>query len=72
VGIAKTYITYEKQLYVGIINKTRKEGPQVSKNPFQERKKEGNPREGKGPVRHFVEYTPLAVSREKILAEIRD
>ena len=42
-----------------------------SENPSMRKKKEGKaPREGKGPGGRFAEYTPLSMSREKILAEI--
>lgn len=70
---AKTYIRYEEELYADILNKSRKEDPvgESSKMLFQEKKKEGIPaQEGKRPVGRFMEYTPLAMSWEKILAEI--
>jgi hypothetical protein len=60
-------------LYADILNKNRKHelAAQSSKKPFHKKKKEGKPsREGKGPVDRFTKYTPLAMSREKILAEI--
>jgi hypothetical protein len=60
-------------LYADILNKVRKEEPiaESSKKPFHERKKEGKAaRESKRPNGHFTEYTPLAMSREKILVEI--
>ena len=72
-AIAKIYIIYEEELYADILNKSRKEDPDAEspKNPFHEKKKEGKvAREGKGPNCRFTEYTPLAMSREKILAEI--
>ena len=72
-AIAKIYITYEEELYADCLNKSRKEEPAVesSKKPFHEKKREGKvTREGKRPNGHFTEYTPLAMSREKILAEI--
>ena len=70
--IAKTYIRYEEQLYADNLNKNRKEDPsEQPKKPLQEKKKEGkSSREGKIHVGRFTEYTPLATSREKILAEI--
>ncbi|XP_039687013.1 uncharacterized protein [Medicago truncatula] len=71
--IAKIYIAYEEELYADSLNKSRKEEPaaESSKNPFHEKKREGKAtREGKRPNGHFTEYTPLAMSREKILAEI--
>ena len=72
-AIAKIYIAYEEELYADNLNKSRKEEPvaESSKKPFHEKKKEGRvTREGKRPNGHFTEYTPLAMSREKILAEI--
>jgi hypothetical protein len=72
-AIAKIYITYEDELYVDRLNKYRKEEPaaESTKKPFPEKKKEGKAaRESKRPNGHFTEYTPLAMSREKILAEI--
>jgi len=72
-AIVKTYIRYEEKVYVVNLNKARKEEPAVesSKKPFHEKKKEGKtPHEGKGPGCRCTEYTPLAMSREKILAEI--
>jgi len=71
--IAKIYIWYEEELYADNLNKARKEEPVVESSikPFQERKKEGKVvREGKAPCGRFMEYTPLAMSREKIFAEI--
>jgi len=73
VAIAKIYIAYEEELYADNFNKSRKEEPaaESSKKPFHEKKKEGKVgREGKGPNGRFTEYTPLAMSREKILVEI--
>jgi hypothetical protein len=70
---AKIYIAYKEELYADILNKSRKEEPaaESSKNPFHEKKREGKvTRQGKRPNGHFTEYTPLAMSREKILAEI--
>jgi len=72
-AIAKIYITYEEELYADSLNKSKKEEPatESSKKPFHEKKREGKvTREGKRPNGHFTEYTPLAMSREKILAEI--
>ena len=72
-GIAKIYITYEEELYADSLNKPRKEEPvaESSRKPFQEKKKEGKAvREGKAPSGRFTEYTPLAMSWEKIFAEI--
>ena len=72
-AIAKIYIRYEEELYADNLNKSRKEEPVVefSKNPFHEKKKEGKvAREGKGPNGRFTKYTPLAMSREKIIVEI--
>jgi len=72
-AIAKIHITYEEELYADNLNKPRKEEPVVesSRKPFQEKKKEGRAvREGKAPSGRFTEYTPLAMSREKIFAEI--
>jgi hypothetical protein len=72
-GIAKIYIAYEEELLVDCLNKSKKEEhtTESSKKPFHERKKEGKvTREGERPNGHFIEYTPLAMSREKILAEI--
>jgi hypothetical protein len=72
-AIAKIYIAYEEELYADSLNKSRKEehAAESSKNPFHERKKEGKAtRDGKRPNGHFTEYTPLAMPREKILAEI--
>jgi hypothetical protein len=69
--IAKIYIAYEEELYAGILNKSMKEEPaaESSKKPFHEKMKEGKAtRESKRP--NGTEYTPLAMSREKILAEI--
>lgn len=73
--VAKTYIRYEEKLYADNLNKKkkRKEDPHVDafKKPLQDKKKEGKPiREGKELVGRFAEYTFLAVSREKKLAEI--
>jgi hypothetical protein len=71
--VSKTYIRYEEKLYTDNLNKTRKEYPHVESciKPLQDKKKEGKPiREGKELVGRFAEYTSLAVSREKILAEI--
>ena len=44
-AIAKTYIRYEQKLYVDSLNKNRREEPtaESSKNPFHEKKKEGQP-----------------------------
>jgi len=62
-AIAKIYITYEEELYADSLNKPRK--------PFQEKKNKGKiVREGKAPSGRFTEYTPLAMSREKIFTEI--
>jgi len=72
-AIAKIYIRYEEELYADTFNNSRKEEPAVesSKKPFRERKKEGKlARESKGPTGRFTKYTPLAMSREKIFAEI--
>jgi hypothetical protein len=72
-AIAKIYIAYEEELYADSLNKYRKEEPaaESSKKPFHEKKKEGKAaRESKRPNGHFTEYTPLAMSREKILVEI--
>jgi hypothetical protein len=72
-AIAKIYIAYEEELYADNLNKSRKDEhvAEFSKKPFHEKKKEGKAaREGKRPNGHFTEYTPLAMSREKILAEI--
>jgi len=72
-AIAKIYIRYEEDLYADNLNKTRKEEPvaESSRKPFQEKKKEGKAvREGQAPSGRFTEYTPLAMSREKIFAEI--
>jgi len=72
-AIAKIYIRYEEELYADNLNKSRKEEPGVesSKKPFHGKRKEGEvSREGKGPNDRFTKYTPLAMSREKILAEI--
>jgi hypothetical protein len=72
-AIAKIYIAYEEALYADSLNKVRKEDPaaEPSKKPFHEKKKEDKAaRESKRPSGHFTEYTPLAMSREKILAEI--
>jgi len=73
-AIAKIYITYEEELYVDSLNKPMKEEPaaESSRKPFQEKKKkEGKVvREGKAPSGRFTEYTPLAMSREKIFVEI--
>jgi hypothetical protein len=72
-SIAKIYIAYEEELYTDSLNKSRKEEPaaESSKKTFHEKKKEGKAaRESKRPNGHFTEYTPLATSREKILAEI--
>ncbi|KEH26820.1 hypothetical protein MTR_6g075360 [Medicago truncatula] len=71
--IAKIYIAYEEELYADNVNKSRKEesAAESSKMPFHEKKKEGKAtREGKRPNDYFTEYTPLAMSRKKILAEI--
>jgi hypothetical protein len=66
-AIAKIYIAYEEELYADSLNKSRKEEPAAESF----KKREGKPaREGKRPNGHFTEYTPLAMSREKILAEI--
>jgi len=56
-AIAKTYIWYEEELYADSLNKSRKEEPAVESSK-------------KGLVGCFTEYTPLAMSREKILVEI--
>jgi len=72
-AIANIYIRYDEELYADNLNKSRKEEPaaESSKKPFHEKKKEGKVgREGKGPNGRFTEYTPLAMSREKILVEI--
>jgi len=71
--IPNIYIRYDEELYADNLNKSRKEEPAAvsSKKPFHEKKKEGKvARESKGPNGRFTEYTPLAISREKILAEI--
>jgi len=71
-AIAKIHITYEEELYADNLNKPRKKEPgaESSRKPFQERKKEGKVvREGKAPSGHFTEYTPLAMSKEKIFVE---
>jgi hypothetical protein len=71
--IAKIYIAYEWELYTDNLNKSRKEDPaaKFSKKPFHEKKREGKvTHEGKRSNGHFTEYTPLAMSREKILVEI--
>jgi len=71
--IAKIYIAYEEELYADILNKSRKEesAAESSKKPLHEKKREGKvTHEGKRPNGHFTDYTPLAMSREKILAEI--
>ena len=71
--IAKIYIRYEDKLYADSLNKSKKEEPAVesSKKTFHEKKKEGKiAREGKGLNGRFTEYTPLAMSREKMLAKI--
>jgi len=63
---------YEEELYADNLNKSRKGEPaaESSKKPFHEKNKEGKvAREGKGPNSLFTEYTPLAMSREKILIE---
>jgi hypothetical protein len=72
-AIAKIYIAYEEELYTDNLNKSRKEEPaaETSKRPFHKKKKEGKAaRESKRHNSHFIEYTPLAMLREKILAEI--
>jgi len=72
-AIEKIYIRYEEKLYANSLNKSRKEehAAESSKKPFHEKKKEGKlDREGKGPNGRFTEYTPLAMSREKVFAEI--
>jgi len=72
-AIVKIYISYEEELYEDNLIKSRKEEPIVesSKKLFHEKKREDKvTREGKRPNSHFTEYTPLAMSREKILAEI--
>jgi hypothetical protein len=72
-AIAKIYIAYEEELYVDSLNKSRKEelAAESSKKLFHEKKKDGKTaRESKRPNGHFTEYTPLAMSREKILVEI--
>jgi len=69
-AIAKIYIGYEEELYADNLDKSRKEesAAESSKKPFHEKKKEGKvTREGKAPNGRFTEYTPLAMSREKIL-----
>jgi len=71
--IAKIYIMYEEEMYANSLNKSMKEAPaaESSKKPFHKKKKEGKvAREGKGPNGRFTEYTPLAMSRDKIFAEI--
>ena len=70
---AKIYIRYEEELYADNLNKSRKEEPaaESSKKPFHKKNKEGKvARGGKGPNGRFTKYTPLAMSREKIFAEI--
>jgi len=72
-AIAKIYIRYEEELYADNLNKTRNEEPAVesSRKPFQDKKKESKvTHEGKAPKGRFTEYTPLAMSREKILLVI--
>lgn len=72
-AIAKTYIRYEEELYADILNNSRKEEPvaESSRKPFHDKKNEWKPaREVKGPIGRFSKYTPLAMSREKILAKI--
>jgi len=67
-AIAKTYIRYEEELYADSLNRNRKEEPaaESSKKSFHGKNKEGKPaREGKGLVGRFMEYTPLAMSREQ-------
>lgn len=72
-AITKIYIRYEEELYTDNLNKSKKEEPaaESSKKPFHEKKKEGKvAREGKRSNGCFTKYTPLAMSRKKILAEI--
>jgi len=72
-AILKIYIRYEEELYADNLNNTRKEEPaaESSRKPFQEKKKEGKVvRESKAPSSRFTEYTPLAMSMEKIFDEI--
>jgi len=72
-AIAKIYIRYEKKLYADSLNKSKKGEPayESSRKPFNERKKVGKvTREGKAPNGRCTEYRPLAMSKEKILAEI--
>jgi len=72
-AIAKIYIRYEEELYADSLNKSRKEEPVAEsfRNPFHDKKKGDKvAREGKPPNSRFTEYTPLAMSREKILTKI--
>jgi hypothetical protein len=72
-AIAEIYIAYKEALYAENLKKVRKEEPvdESSKKPFHEKRKKGTAaRESKRPSGHFSEYTPLAMSSEKILAEI--
>jgi len=72
-AIANIYIRDEEELYADSLNKSRKEeqAAESSRNPFHDKRKEVKvAREGKAPNGRFTEYTPLAMSREKILAEI--
>jgi len=72
-AIAKIYIRYEEELYADNLNNSRKEEPatESSEKPFPEKKKEGKVTcESKAPNGRFTKFTPLAMSREKILAEI--
>jgi hypothetical protein len=72
-AIPKIYTTFKEEMYADRLNKYRKEEPaaESSKKPFHEKKKEGKVAgESKRPNGNFTEYTPLAMSREKILTEI--
>ena len=72
-AIVMTYIRYEEEVYADSLNKARKEEPaaESSRKPFNMKNKEGKaPRAGKGHGGRFNQYTPLAMSGEKILAEI--
>jgi len=69
-SLTKTYIRYEEKLKVDDLKKSRKENSQAksSKKPKQDKRKEERPvKDHWGLVGRFTEYTPLVVSKDKIL-----
>jgi len=70
--VTETYIKYEQKMYTDNLKNSRKQDLQVesSHRSLMEKKNEGKPKkEGRLPIGGFDEYTPFAVSRDKILVE---